>query len=61
MKGFVTQDRVKIWRGKYICMEGRLSDVLFFGSFHPPPPPPQKKKKKIARIMYLKNPDLDLI
>ena len=33
IKGFVAQDRAKISRDQYICMEDGLSDVLFFGSF----------------------------
>ena len=33
IKGFVTQHRAKIWRDKYICMEDRLSDVLFLDPF----------------------------
>ena len=33
IKGFVTQDRAKIWRDKYMCMEDRLSDLLFSDPF----------------------------
>ena len=33
IKGFVTQDGAKVLRDKYICMEDRLSNVLFSDPF----------------------------
>ena len=54
IKGFVTQDRAKIWRDKYICMEDRLSDILFSDPF--PKKRSDHESQKSGFRFDLKNP-----
>ena len=50
IEGFVTQNQAKIWRDKYI--EWKTASQMYFFRI---------LSQKNARIMNLKNPDLDLI
>ena len=54
IKGLVTQDRAKIWRDKYICVEDRLSDVLFSDPF--PKKRSDREFQKSGFRFDLKNP-----
>ena len=54
IKGFVTQDRAKIWRDKYICVEDRLPDVLFSDRF--PKKRSDHESQKSGFRFDLKNP-----
>ena len=70
IKGFATQDRAKMWRDKYICMEDRFSDVLFSDPFRKKRSDHESQKSGFrfdlknpleVWILWIHNPFLDLV